>query len=183
MDSAFKGCSNLAVLIIGNSVKCIYDAAFKDCVSLTSVTVPNSVDLIGDAAFEGCSNLMTVNLGNALYDIGSKVFANCRKLETVTCLSGADPYAKDMETPFAELDMFENSEVSKATLRVPASLLEAYKTTAPWSEFGKIEAIDVANGIANINSDKKKKDGKYFENGKIVIVKNGKKFNINGLKK
>ena len=37
-------------------------------------------------------------------------------------------------------------------------------------------------GIANINSDNDKKDGKYLENGKIVIVKNGKKFNINGLR-
>ena len=37
-------------------------------------------------------------------------------------------------------------------------------------------------GIANINSDNSPKDGKYLENGKIVIVKNGEKFNISGLR-
>ena len=38
-----------------------------------------------------------------------------------------------------------------------------------------------ATGITDINADSNKKDGKYLENGKIVIIKNGKKFNINGL--
>ena len=39
----------------------------------------------------------------------------------------------------------------------------------------------VGTGIANINSDNSQKDGKYLVNGKVVIVKNGKKFNVNGL--
>ena len=38
-----------------------------------------------------------------------------------------------------------------------------------------------ASGIANINSDSNQKGGKYLEKGKVVIVKNGKKFNVNGL--
>ena len=33
-----------------------------------------------------------------------------------------------------------------------------------------------------INADSDKKCKKYLENGKIVIVKNGKKFNVSGLK-
>ena len=37
-------------------------------------------------------------------------------------------------------------------------------------------------GIADVNSDNSQKDGKYLVNGKVVIVKNGKKFNVNGLK-
>ena len=38
-----------------------------------------------------------------------------------------------------------------------------------------------STGIININTDNSTKSKKYLENGKIVIVKNGKKFNINGL--
>ena len=34
---------------------------------------------------------------------------------------------------------------------------------------------------SKINADSDKKSKKYLENGKIVIKKNGKKFNINGL--
>ena len=34
-----------------------------------------------------------------------------------------------------------------ATLHVPASAIEAYKTTEPWSSFGTIKAIEDSNGI------------------------------------
>ena len=39
-----------------------------------------------------------------------------------------------------------------------------------------------STGIVNINSDNNEKSKKYLENGKIIIVKNGKKFNVNGLR-
>ena len=38
-----------------------------------------------------------------------------------------------------------------------------------------------AAGITDINAETKQKDGKYLKNGKFVIVKNGKKYNSNGL--
>ena len=34
-----------------------------------------------------------------------------------------------------------------STLHVPASAIEAYKTTEPWSDFGTIKAIEDADGI------------------------------------
>ena len=48
-----------------------------------------------------------------------------------------------------------------------------------------IEAEDVYKlfetaGIANVEIKAENKDGKFFENGKIVIVKNGKRYNFNG---
>ena len=41
--------------------------------------------------------------------------------------------------------------------------------------------ISAPTDITNVNVDSTPKDAKYLENGKIVIVKNGKKFNVNGL--
>ena len=49
-------------------------------------------------------------------------------------------------------------------------------------ETEKTYGMSVSTGITDINSDNSKKDGKYIENGKIIIVKNGKKCNISGLK-
>ena len=37
-----------------------------------------------------------------------------------------------------------------STLHVPASAIEAYKTTEPWSYFGTIKAIDTAEGIESV---------------------------------
>jgi hypothetical protein len=38
-----------------------------------------------------------------------------------------------------------------------------------------------ATGIADVETKDSNKAGKFLENGKLVIVKNGKKYNLNGL--
>ena len=59
-DSAFRGCSSLTSVTIGNSVTSIGIEAFAQCKSLTSVTIPNSVTSIGAEAFYECSSLKKV---------------------------------------------------------------------------------------------------------------------------
>ena len=54
---AFKGCSSLTSVTIGNSVESIGDYAFNRCSSLTSITIPNSVTSIGWSAFKNCTSL------------------------------------------------------------------------------------------------------------------------------
>jgi hypothetical protein len=59
---AFRNCSSLTSVVIGDSVTTIGDGAFVDCRSLTSVVIGDSVTTIGDWAFYGCSNLTKVTL-------------------------------------------------------------------------------------------------------------------------
>ena len=59
-DLAFRGCSGLTSVTIGNSVTSIGGCAFYECSLLTSVTIPNSVTSIGGAAFYKCSGLKKV---------------------------------------------------------------------------------------------------------------------------
>lgn len=47
-------------------------------------------------------------------------------------------------------------------------------------EYDRLEA---ATGITDINAENTIKDGKYLKNGKIIIVKNGRKYNSNGILK
>ena len=58
---AFRGCSSLTSITIGNSVTSIGDSAFENCTSLTNVTIGDSVTSIGGYAFEGCRSLKTIN--------------------------------------------------------------------------------------------------------------------------
>ena len=51
---AFRDCSGLTSVTIGNNVTSIGDYAFDRCSGLTSVTIPNSVTSIGDFAFLYC---------------------------------------------------------------------------------------------------------------------------------
>ena len=74
--------------------------------------------------------------------IGDRAFAECKYIENVYC------YAE--EVPSTDFDAFDDSNIENATLYVPASAIEAYKTTEPWSEFGTIKAIDTTEGVESV---------------------------------
>ncbi|MDD6842554.1 MAG: leucine-rich repeat domain-containing protein [Prevotellaceae bacterium] len=140
-DWAFDGCSSLTSVTIPNSVTSIGNLAFYGCSSLTSVTIPNSVTSIGVGAFYGCSSLTSVTIPNSVTSIGNQTFEDCRNIENVYC------YAE--EVPSAGYDAFDGFS-NYATLYVPASAIEAYKTTEPWSYFGTIKAIDTTEGVESV---------------------------------
>ena len=133
-QSAFEGCSGLASVTIPSSVTGIGYRAFWGCNGLTSVTIPNSVTSIGGYAFSGCSGLTSVTIGSGVKQIGSRAFADCQKLIDVICLAEFAPATVS--------DAFVNSLPEYMTLHVPAASINSYKTTAPWSKFGKFVSID-----------------------------------------
>ena len=92
--------------------------------------------------------------------IGNRAFAYCKNIENVYC------YAE--EVPSASSNVFD-SNIKNATLYVPASAIEAYKTTKPWSSFATIKAIEDADGIESAK-----------ERG-IAIQSVGGSINISGL--
>ena len=205
---AFCGCSGLSSITIPNSVTLIGRGAFEKCSSLTSMSVekgntvydsrdncnaiiniatntlvagckntviPNSVTSIGYLAFFGCSGLTSVTIPNGVSSIGEQAFSWCSSLRHVYC------YAESV--PKTGRDVFRHSSVSFATLHVPAASLETYKTTTPWNEFYTIVAID-PSGVKTLESTQqdtdKQPDGKYMKNGKIIIIKEGKKYDAAG---
>src|SRR5574344_457221 len=139
---AFSGCSGLTSVTISTSVTSIGDYAFCKCSGLTSITIPNSVTSIGDFAFYGCSGLTSVTIPNSVTSIGDCAFNGCSKLENVYCCAESVPSTGDY--------VFKGMDIANVTLHVPASAIEAYKTTTPWSEFGTIKAIEETEGIESV---------------------------------
>ena len=80
---AFKSCSSLTSVTIGNSVTSIGEEAFYSCSGLTSVTLGNSVTSIGDSAFKNCTGLTSVTIGNSVISIGWNSFRDCSNLKTI----------------------------------------------------------------------------------------------------
>ena len=134
-NNAFYGCSGLTSITIPNSVTSIGNYAFQNCSGLTSVTIPNSVTSIGWSAFSG-SGLLSITIPNSVTIIGNEAFANCENLTDVYCM--AEKLRNDEwrgEGLYTYSDAFKNSYPQAMTLHVPASAIEAYKGTEPWSSF------------------------------------------------
>ena len=133
-NGAFSGCSGLTSVTIPNSVTSIGAVAFSKCSGLTSVTIPNSVTSIGESAFNDCSGLTSVTIPNSVKSIGDYAFGSCPNLENVYCYAENLYYSGD--------DIFKDSYIEYATLHVPSSAISYYQTTAPWSGFGTIKALE-----------------------------------------
>ena len=123
---AFDGCSSLTSVTIGNSVTTIGYEAFAYCSSLTSVTIPDSVTTIGYEAFRYCSSLTSITIPDSVTTIGGYAFYNCSSLTSVYC--------KAITPPIGELTMFYNI-ASSGKIYVPTESVEAYKSATGWSNY------------------------------------------------
>ena len=139
-------------MLSAGSVTSIGSYAFRSCSSLTSVTIGNGVTSIGGYAFYGCSGLTSVSLhckdvgswfsglasikevvlGDEVTSIGYYAFSGCSGLKDFYCYSVKVLTNSD--------ESFFNYP-STATLHVPADYVEYCRSNYPWSGFGSIVAL------------------------------------------
>ena len=152
------GCSST---VIPESVTSIGNEAFLNCRSLTSVNIPERVTSIGNYAFQYCDSLTSITIPESVTSIGVSAFFGCRSLTDIYC------YAENV--PSTASNTFSSSPVGNATLHVPASALEAYSTTAPWSGFGNIVAL-ASDDVAEEDSYELLDGRVYMVNGEIYEI-------------
>ncbi len=102
------------------------------------------------------------------------------------CLELLDVYCYAEKVPSTESNTFEGSYPEYATLHVPATSIESYKATTPWSSFGKIIALTPEEtGIDELKGEngtecsavydlsgrrvQKAQKGIFIQNGKVII--------------
>jgi hypothetical protein len=59
-SGAFRRCSGLTTVTLGNGLEKIGMYAFEECTSLVRIVIPPAVKTIYDSAFNGCSSLTNV---------------------------------------------------------------------------------------------------------------------------
>ena len=153
--------NNMTVVSLTNpaTIEEIGARAFMFCINLTEINLNEGLKKIGDAAFFGCNGLTTVSLPGSIEYLGFKSFSECANL--------TDIYYDGTKEEWYELPNIEKVGIAKSV---------TIHFNDGTEENGKGNVV----GIDNASAAKVQKDGKYFENGNIVIVKGGKKFNAAG---
>ena len=82
-DSAFKNCTALTSIDLGNSIDTIGVYAFQGCTGLTSITIPESVDVVRFPAFGGCTGIKTLVFNPVAYQYSFSEFYSRCVLDTV----------------------------------------------------------------------------------------------------
>ena len=142
-ELAVRLCSSLSSIIVasGNSVYDSHDgcnaiietATGKLLLGCLTTGIPTGTKSIARYAFYGYSDLTEMTIPNSVTEIGEDAFSGCNSLKEMYC------YAENI--PATGKNTFQNASISSATLYVPASSLETYKTTEPWSGFGTIKPL------------------------------------------
>jgi hypothetical protein len=96
--------------------------------------------------------------------IGDNAFYYCKNLKSVYCYATKLPVGSE----YAFGSYYNNQHLNYATLYVPASAINEYKATAPWSWFGTILPIEDATTQIDAASTN---DYNIVANGNNIIVK------------
>ena len=87
-DNAFRACTALTSVSVGDGVTAIGDYAFAECTALTSVSLPSTVDSLGNRAFTKCEALTSLSLPDAITSMGTYVFYKATGLTELTMPAG-----------------------------------------------------------------------------------------------
>lgn len=128
-DYSFAQCRELESITLSENLTVIPTYCFFNCSKLKSITIPDHVSKICQHSFYDCNSLQSIYLGKGLNHIMDQAFQNCNNLTKVTCMA-QDP-------PQSSYPRFNYS----ATLLVPASSVEGYRSHNQWGRFSKIEGI------------------------------------------
>ena len=159
-------------LVIPNTVGSIHNYAFLNCSSLTSVTIGNSVTSIGVWAFYGCYNLLEITIPNSVTSIGDEAFSYGQWFITVIC--------EAVEVPELGSYVFSYRPITQAKLFVPAQSLDDYKAAYQWKDFGRILPLEEAPSAVENTRLPIANGAKLLRNGHLLILRDGKTYNVMG---
>lgn len=125
---AFYQNTKMKITEIPQHVKSIPNYCFASC-QLESIKIYDECSFVGQYAFRYNSKLQSIELGKGIKTLYSYCFANCASLTSITIHATTPPTL--VSTAFS-------SDNALDEIRVPASVLEEYKSATNWSQYADI---------------------------------------------
>lgn len=203
---AFRGCSNLMSVTLPEKVEIMDAGVFSECESLVEIKVapgnPNYdsrnncnaiIDTRTDTLITGCSEtiipedvvaidreafssvwyLESIRIPGGVTSIGPSAFSDC------ICLS--EIISEATTPPVCGKDCFQGVDKT-IPVYVPAGTKVLYETANQWKDF-----LNIIEGIPGstapegvIEAERAVIVRKAIENGQFVIIRDGKRYNLNG---
>lgn len=152
------------------TVTSIGTRAFMYESGLTGVTFPNTLEKIGNQAFAGCNKLTELVFPASLKELGSSAFQGDDKIAKVKCYAVEPPVYGDY------------AFVIHQDLYVPKGSIDKYEDAEGWGNFINYYEID-DTAIESLKDESRKstvESKKLIRNGQVLIVREGKLFNLLG---
>ncbi|MDE5642060.1 MAG: leucine-rich repeat protein [Muribaculaceae bacterium] len=127
-DAAFRECSKLTTLNLGQSLVDVGNEAFYGCANVTKLTFPNTTQSIGNSAFYNCSSVTEVTVGSGLKSIGASGFYGCKSF---TALILPDAFTTMGVSAFEGCTKLTVAKLGTSLTAVPA---KAFKNCTSLSE-------------------------------------------------
>jgi len=127
----FYECPNLATLNLPSSLESIGFSSLQR-IKVRSMVVPENIKVLDAYFLARCPELTSVELPSTLTEIYQDSFSYDPKLKTVTCKAATPPVIT------AGQEVFKNTPIGFATLRVPAGSKALYQAAEGWKDFGTI---------------------------------------------
>ena len=172
-EYTFGNCEVMTYCELPKSVTAIGDYAFYGCKALVNVTIPEGVASLGERAFRFCTGLENVSLPASLVTIGELAFYGCTSLKSIT---------NHRTTPqnISTGNVFDgcNDDLKNILLYVPQGSRNAYEVANEWKKF---TIAEMEEGLEKgERREAKGESGKMIRDGRLVIEKNGEKYDVQG---
>lgn len=82
-EGAFRGCTGMTDILLGEKLKTLGKEAFQGCIGLETLILPESLASLGEGCFRGCQALRTLNIPKGVSGIPAGCFADCAGFQKI----------------------------------------------------------------------------------------------------
>lgn len=138
------------------------------------------VKFINDSAFHQ-STITSIDLPATTTVFNTGAFKDCQALQTIICRAQTPPSTRIHSIAWDYEDVFGSLDPDQVSVYVPNGTVWEYQEAGGWDAFSHFYTIESMQGIEETNANANANAAKLLRDGQLLIIKNGKIYNAQGV--